>query len=85
MLNLLVAIQKDVKINVARALVNDLLATHCTLDILQLVEKSQRFEFSFNLHRPISANKTKKETNDRTNSHAFPKGKAKGRKNSKIE
>jgi hypothetical protein len=48
-LNLLVIVHEDIKVNVPRAFVDDLLPTHCVFDVLQLVQQMQWLQIGFDL------------------------------------
>lgn len=50
MLNLLITIHENIEVNVAGALINQLLTAQVALNVLEFVEKSQRFEFSLDLY-----------------------------------
>lgn len=55
MLNLLIAIHEDVKIDISRALVDQLLATQSALNVLQFIKKGQGFQVGHNLQTIRSA------------------------------
>lgn len=48
--HLFIAIEQNVQVNVARALVDDLLPAHIPLNCLKLVKKGKRLKLSLNLH-----------------------------------
>lgn len=48
--HLFIAIEQNVQVNVSRALVDDLLPPHISLNCLQLIKKGKRLKFSLNLH-----------------------------------
>ena len=48
-LDLLVLVQQDVEVNVARALVDELLAAERALNVLELVEQRQRVQLRLDL------------------------------------